>query len=259
LDFSDIDRAIQVYERNTGLAVHPRHPYAGELVYTAFSGSHQDAINKALKRMKTQSGIWAVPYLPIDPMDVGRSYDPIIRFNSQSGKGGAAFILEHHFHMQLPKRMQRDFGPVVIDASDRLGRELSPEELYTLFKDTYVIIGQPFTLLEFREQTGEASASALSAKMEHMIENESKHIIIEGNGSGLVDAYSKALSEYAGLPFEIVDYSQHAMEHGNQSRAVTYIEITAGDRVFFGAGMSRNVGMSSLRAVASAVNKAINQ
>lgn len=249
LDFSHLDRAIDIYEKSTGLAVHPRHPYAGDLVYTAFSGSHQDAISKGIRRMKEQTGCWAVPYLPIDPRDVGRSYDPIIRFNSQSGRSGAAYILENNFGIVLPKRMQQDFGPIVIDASDMQSRELPPAEIYELFMATYVNVDKPIQLLTYQEKIN--GTTQVTARIMHQGVEKS----ISGEGNGLVDAFCHALSGYLALPFEIMKYNEHSMEYGSKSRAITYMEIMANRRICFGAGVSSNISTSSLRAVVSAVNK----
>ncbi|MDR1664635.1 MAG: 2-isopropylmalate synthase, partial [Clostridiales bacterium] len=251
LDFSNINRAKEIYEESTNLPVHPRHPYAGELVFTAFSGSHQDAISKGMKRMRERQGIWAVPYLPIDPRDVGRSYDPIIRFNSQSGKGGAAFILEYAFGIQMPKRVQQDFGPVVINASDARSSELNAEDLYQLFKATYVNIETPVKLLGYQEVSGEPAT--VTARITY----KDDEVTIKGEGDGLVDAFCKSLSDYLNISFEIINYSQHSMERGNKSRAITFVEFLSGGKTYYGAGMSGNIGTSSLRAVVSAVNKVL--
>ena len=249
LDFSNIDKAKQVYEVFTGLEVHPRHPYAGDLVFTAFSGGHQDAINKGLKHMRANPGFWDVPYLPIDPADIGRSYGPIIRFNSQSGKGGAAFILEHYYGITVPKPMQRNFGPKIIAESDKRDTELTPEEVYELFMSEYVNIVSPVQLISYQETSLETSSVTA------VIAHNGKEVVIKGEGSGLVDAFSSAVSEHLSISFEINGYSQHAMERGKSSRAITYVGIIAEGEHFFGAGMSSNVATSSLRAIISAVNK----
>jgi 2-isopropylmalate synthase len=250
LDFSKIDAIIREYEVATSLPVHVRHPYAGELVYTAFSGSHQDAINKGFARLKTQkSALWAMPYLPIDPQDVGRDYAPIVRFNSQSGRGGAAFILEQSFGIVLPKRMKENFGPIIIDASDASGKGFTPEDIYQVFKRTYMNLSSPLELIHFREY-GESPT-----RVEAVLNNNGEEVTIEGEGGGLVEAFRNAIATYTGLSFEIVYYNEHSMEHGAKSKAITYIEISADGRTYFGAGVSGNISRSSLRAVVSAVNK----
>ncbi|MCL2708039.1 MAG: 2-isopropylmalate synthase, partial [Defluviitaleaceae bacterium] len=255
LDFSDIDKAIEVYELSTGIPVHPRHPYAGDLVYTSFSGGHQDAIHKGMKRMKERNGTWEVPYLPIDPRDVGRSFDPVIRFNSQSGKGGAAFILEHNYGITVPKKMQGDFGPKVIEACDANGNEMTPDEVYGLFKETYINLSNPVLLEKYSESSGEPA----SIKAVLSVGGETAEVA--GEGGGMVDAFCNALSGFLSFGFEIKNYSQHAMESGNRSRAITYVEIesetASGKKTYFGAGLSGDIGASSLRAVVSAVNKAL--
>jgi 2-isopropylmalate synthase len=253
LDFSNIDKMIAVYEKIIGLPVHPRHPYAGELVYTAFSGTHQDAIRKALLHQSPQADDpWQIPYLPIDPQDVGRSRDHVIRFNSQSGKGGAAFILRQHFDIEIPKRMQHHFGAVVIRASDTLQKELSPEEMHRLFKETYEKTA-PLELIQYKEeQSGEDII--LEALMH--INGEPRRIHSEGNGP--VDAFCNALCEHLGRSFEVMDYRQHTMgKQGKKSQAISYVQIMAQDKIYFGTGISKSVSTSSLRAVVSAVNQVL--
>ena len=267
LDFSNIDTAVQVYKEYTNLPVHPRHPYAGELVYTAFSGSHQDAIRKGMARMKSEGGteplapdrpaggtgplapdrpaggIWRVPYLPIDPMDVGRSYDPIIRFNSQSGSSSAAYILETYYDIIIPKAMQRDFGPTVINESDSKSVELSPADIFELFKHTYVNIEDPVELLEWDGFQG-------TIKWKGQVKT------IKGSGDGVVEAFCQGLMEAVNIQFDIKHYSQHALESGREARAITYVGLSTNDKkIVFGAGISRNITTSSLKAVVSALNR----
>ena len=246
LNFSNIDRAIQVYKDYTNLPVHPRHPYAGDLVFTAFSGSHQDAIRKGMARMKSGDGSWRVPYLPIDPMDVGRNYDPIIRFNSQSGSSSAAYILETYHDITIPKAMQRDFGPTVISESDKKSAELSPEDIYELFKRTYINIDTPVELLEWSGQYG-------------TIKINGQEKTIKGTGDGVIEAFCQALMKAADVHFDIKHYSQHALESGREARAITYAGLTTdGKKVIFGAGISRSITTSSLKAVVSAFNRLKN-
>ena len=252
LDFSDIDNMVARYERYTGMTVHPRHPYAGSLVYTAFSGSHQDAINKGMAKMKEHPGLWEVPYLLIDPKDVGRSYDPIIRINSQSGKGGVAYVLEHHYGVIIPKSMQPYIGAFVQSYTDSTGSELLPEQIYDLFMKEYVNVETPIKLLRYNETTN--GETHIMAKI--TVNNEPMEI--KGQGGGILDAFCKALRSELNLDFEIIQYNEHSLEYSSRSRAITYVEISdAKGRKLFGAGISGSISKSSLRAVISAVNKSI--
>jgi len=251
LDFSNIDKAIELYERATCLPVHPRHPYAGELVYTAFSGSHQDAIRKGMAAKP--DGFWQIPYLPIDPADVGRGYDPIIRVNSQSGSSSAAYILETKYGMHLPKPVQRDFGPIVTAFSDQNAAEISPKKIYELFAETYVNLESPYRLISKRDFVQDFEMCSFTCKMEKRGEEK----IIEGRGHGVIDAFCHALAENYGLQFEIEHYSQHALDatEGAKSRAITYVGIKLGGVTTYGAGISRSTTNSALKAVVSALNK----
>jgi 2-isopropylmalate synthase len=248
LDFSDIDTLVDLYERSTGLTVHPRHPYAGDLVFTAFSGSHQDAINKGFAHLSELGGIWEVPYLPIDPRDVGRSYEPIIRINSQSGKGGVAFILQQNFGVRMPKLMQADFGRKVWTHSDVTGTELKSDAIFALFEKNY-IVEDPIGLVRYDETTdGQTSVNAI-------ISVSGQERAITGIGEGIIDAFCKALRQSLDLQFDIQHYEEHSLEYSSRSRAITYVEISdADDNRFFGAGISASVSKSSLRAVVSAIN-----
>lgn len=254
LDFSDINSSIEVYERNTGMLVNPRQPYAGALVYTAFSGSHQDAINKGVKALEAdgEHALWEVPYLPIDPADVGRSYDPIIRINSQSGKGGMAYILERHFGYRLPKEMQKEYSLLVTDRSDSESRELAFHELLDIFKENYENVTEPMKLLSFDEKTLSEAEVALKVNILYKGEEES----LEAVGNGVLDAFNKALCKRFGQKTDICTYSQHALQKESTSRAISYIGIHNGasDKVYYGAGSSRNITKASLRALVSAWN-----
>jgi len=250
LDFSDIDRMVTIYEEYTGMNVHPRHPYAGSLVYTAFSGGHQDAINKGMAKMKEHPERWEVPYLPIDPKDVGRSYDPIIRINSQSGKGGVAYVLEHHYGIIIPKSMQPLVGEAVQRHTDSMGSELQPEQIHNIFMKEYVNLEEPLKLLRYNEMTnGDTTVEACV-----VFRGEQREI--SGHGSGILDAFCKALRNELELDFEIIQYSEHSLEYSSRSRAITYVEISdANGKKLFGSGISGSISKSSLRAVVSAVNK----
>jgi 2-isopropylmalate synthase len=250
LDFSDIDGIIETYESYTGLPVHPRHPYAGDLVFTAFSGSHQDAIKKGMDKLADAHGFWEVPYLPIDPVDVGRNYDRIVRVNSQSGKGGVAFVLEKEFGLSLPKAMQQNFGPIVTGMSDGLKRELQPKEIYQLFDDTYINIAEPLRLVNYSEvSNGDFHVKAV-------IEYQRSIREISGSGNGIMSAFCAGLSAALGVRFDIKSYNEHSMEYGSASRAITYLQVSDHDgRQHFGAGVSSSISKSSLLAIVSAVNR----
>ncbi|MCL2224605.1 MAG: 2-isopropylmalate synthase [Defluviitaleaceae bacterium] len=250
LDFSKIDEAIALYERATCLPVHPRHPYAGELVYTAFSGSHQDAIRKGMAAKG--DGFWQIPYLPIDPADVGRGYDPIIRVNSQSGSASTAYILEVKYGIHLPKAMQRDFGPVVTAFSDTNAAELSHEKIYELFTQTYVNRESPYRFVSKRDFIQDFEACSFACTMHYRGEEK----LIRGRGHGVIDAFCQALNETYGVKFEIEHYSQHALDttEGAKSRAITYVGITLNNKTYYGAGISRSTTNSALKAVVSALN-----
>ena len=253
LDFSNIDEAVETYEKYTRMTVHPRHPYAGALVYTAFSGSHQDAIRKGMERMKEQPDRWEVPYLHIDPKDVGRTYDPIVRINSQSGKGGVAFILEQNFGLYLPKAFQQHFSLVITKLSDVNHKDVEPKVIFDQFNKEYVNITEPVKLISYKETaTGNDEEVAVEAK----ITDNGMEKTINGVGNGVIDAFCHAMVKYIGTNFEIVNYSEHSMEYGTKSRAISYIQLsTDKGGVFYGAGISSNITESSLRAVVSAANK----
>jgi 2-isopropylmalate synthase len=255
LDLSNINQLIETYEEATRMAVPPRHPYAGKLVYTAFSGSHQDAINKGLAAFKKKAGSWAVPYLPIDPLDVGRSYEPIIRINSQSGKGGVAYILEQNFGLILPKAVQQAFSQVVTKVSDQRQSELLPEEIRQLFYDSYVNRTSPLLLKNYREEMVDDQHVSIAV----ILDDAGREAAIEGIGNGLLDAFCQALRQFLGCPIEITAYQEHALESGSTSKAITYVQIqNGGNLLYIGAGISSSISKSSLRAVLSAVNQMPN-
>ena len=256
LDFSDMNKCISIYERCTGMDVEPRHPWAGKLVFTAFSGSHQDAINKGKKKMEERhSEIWEVPYLPIDPADVGREYEPIIRINSQSGRGGIAYVMEEYFGVMLPKSFQRDFLDIVKTETDRNEKELLPQQVFDLFDDYYINVLTPFGLKKFSETALDDKSSRVVATITDVGEEH----VIEGEGNGLLDAFVNAFSKYTGVKFSIKMYNEHAMKSGSDSAAITYIEILnhMDGKTYIGAGVSSSVTKSSVRAVISAYNRMI--
>ena len=251
LDFSNINEVARCAEACNQLPIHPRHPYVGDLVFTAFSGSHQDAIKKGLGA-RGEEDAWDVPYLPIDPSDLGRSYDSIIRVNSQSGKGGVAFLLERDYHLALPRRLQIEFSQVVQAAADASGKELSAQELFELFSREYLQVQSTFT---YRSHQLSASTDGTdSERISVQVERAGRVETLHGQGSGPIDALFKAL----GLPCELLSYEEHAIGHGSNTKAIAYIEITTRSRrTLFGAGMHNNIITASLLAVFSAVNRAI--
>jgi len=253
LDISDINDLVESYEQANRMPVHPRHPYAGKLVYTAFSGSHQDAIKKGISRMKeSQLQDWAVPYLPIDPQDVGRSYDPIIRINSQSGKGGVAYILEQFYGLHLPRQVQQTFSQLVTKVSDQRQTELMPNEIHDLFFANYVNVTTPLELKSYRETMDDDQHVNMSA----VIIDRGIEKTISGFGNGLLDAFCQALRQYLNSKLEITAYQEHALERGSTSKAITYVQIqNGGSKLYVGSGVSSNISKSSLRAVVSAVNQ----
>jgi len=256
LDFSDINSLIKIYENSTLLKVHPRHPYAGALVYTAFSGSHQDAIKKGMDKMPEHPDLWEVPYLPIDPVDVGRSYDPIIRINSQSGKGGVSYILEHNYGLIVPKSLQQDFSEKVTHESSVKDKELEPEEIYKLFMSNYADICSPLKLIYYTEKSHGKDNVTVAADMEYNGRIEQ----YLGDGNGVIDAFCKSVQEKLNIKFDVVNYSEHSLEYGNKSKAITYIQLYDKEQnSYFGAGTSSSITKSSIRAVVSAINKMISQ
>lgn len=259
LDFRDMQSVVEIYEESTGMSVSPRHPYAGKLVYTAFSGSHQDAIKKGMAKMKEHPDRWEVPYLPIDPADVGRNYDPIIRINSQSGKGGVAYILEQNYGLQLPKKMQQHFGGIVTEVSDRLSAELLPKDVYDLFYKTYVLT-EPLALLWY-EEAPQKSSSEVTLRCS--LREGEKEFEAEGRGNGTISALCHLLEERYGIVIEVSSYSEHSLGLGTRSKAITYIEakdVKNGlGELHYGAGISTNVTKSSLRAIVSVANQILKE
>ncbi len=253
LDFSDLNAIRHVYERCTGMAVPPRQPYAGELVFTAFSGSHQDAIKKGLREWaQAGQGLWDVPYLAIDPEDIGRKYHEVIRVNSQSGKGGVAYLLESEFGIELPKDMQREFGPIANDRVDALGREVKAEELKAMFWSEYVERASPWALEDFHaEGTGGVFRCRAAVRQAGQL------LALTGEGNGPIAAFVHAL-QGAGAPrFEVADYKEHALSAGEGAVAIAYIQVKLPDgRTRWGAAVDTNIELASIKAVLSAVNRA---
>ena len=255
LDFSDLRSVRDLYERCTKLDVPLRQPYGGDLVFTAFSGSHQDAINKGLKdRIAHPDWPWEVPYLAIDPHDIGRNYRAIIRINSQSGKGGVAYVMEQEFGFILPKAMHRDFGRIINRVADERGEELAPEDILTLFKSEYLDREEPMALIAHRMVDKENS----DVEFNGTIRKKGVDTTIQGKGNGPVAAFVHALlNSKLGLdPFEVVSYSEHSLGTGVDAKAVAYFEIkSGGGPTTFGAATDTNIEMASLKAVLSALNR----
>jgi 2-isopropylmalate synthase len=245
LDFSDIDEVRRCVEICNQLPVHPRHPYVGELVYTAFSGSHQDAIKKGFAARK-EGEIWEVPYLPIDPADVGRSYDAVIRVNSQSGKGGISYLLATEYGLELPRRLQIELGRVVQGVTDSTGKEIAAAEIYALFRRTYVDLVDPYRYLGHQVHN---DGSVVRVEVELEIEGVRRRF--SGRGNGPIDAVVAALD----LDLRVMDYHEHALGRGAQAEAAAYVELRRGQGpALYGAGMDVNLIAASLKAVVSAVN-----
>jgi 2-isopropylmalate synthase len=259
LDLSDISNIVDVYERVTKIPVHIRHPYAGELVYTAFSGSHQDAIKKGMDLAEdSPSGLWQVPYLPIDPSDVGRTYESIIRINSQSGKGGVAYVLDKDYGFKMPKDMYPDFGAIIQDVADTLGRELSHEEIKATFIQAYISPRHPLELKGFNvvKRHIDSKDSPTSAEIEAYLTVDGVRTDIAATGNGPLDAFCNAIKKSVTGPFTLCSYHEHALNSGSSATAVTYIEIEHADgRKFWGAGIDTDIIVSSIKAVLSSLNR----
>jgi 2-isopropylmalate synthase len=269
LDFSDLNAIREVYERCTGMTVPPRQPYAGELVFTAFSGSHQDAIRKGLNEWKEKTErqaagptaqtpapaaepiYWDVPYLTIDPRDINREYREVIRVNSQSGKGGVAYLLENEFGIELPKDLQREFGPIANDEVDRLGREVTAAELKQMFWKEYVEREHPWSLIHFHADGVEGVFHCRASVTHH-----GRELALTGKGNGPIAAFVDALTANGAPPFTVVYYKEHALGTGEQAAAIAYIQIRRQDgRTRWGAGVDTNIELASVKAVLSALNR----
>jgi 2-isopropylmalate synthase len=249
LDFSDIDAVRQVVEECNQLPVHPRHPYVGDLVFTAFSGSHQDAIKKGFAQQQP-GALWEVPYLPIDPADLGRSYDAVIRVNSQSGKGGMAYLLEQEYGLQLPRRLQIEFSRVVQAQADASGREVAAKDIYDLFCSEYFEQGAPYAYVAHKMV--EDSSSDEPVQIDISLTNTGTKMALAGGGNGPIDAFVNAL----GLDIRLMDYHEHAIGSGANARAACYVELRlANGPTLFGAGIDSNIVTASFKAVLSAVNR----
>jgi 2-isopropylmalate synthase len=252
LDFSDIDEIRRTVEHCNQLPVHPRHPYVGELVYTSFSGSHQDAIKKAFAARK-EGYLWDMPYLPVDPKDLGRSYEAVIRVNSQSGKGGISYLLESEFGLELPRRLQIEFSQVVQSVMDASGKELTARELHELFSREYGVGSIPAPSHQLVE---EASAGGTTVRLAADIVIGGRPLTVRGTGNGPIDAFVEGLSAATGVEVRVLDYHEHAIGAGANAQAVAYLELRVGARTLFGVGMDANIVSASLKAIVSGVQRA---
>ncbi len=258
LDCSDIPRMKDVYEYSNQLRIPERHPYVGELVYTAFSGSHQDAINKGMKALeKANKPHWEVPYLPIDPEDVGRNYEAIIRINSQSGKGGIAYIMEADYGIQLPRNLQIEMRDEVQRVTDEEGKELPSQSIYDLFDQVYV--NQPGARLSYVDHHTTLAGDSTNKlrNLEASIVDNGKDITITGKGTGPVDGFVDALSRHLGIEISVIDYSEHTLRPGADASAICYMELESGGRKLFGVGINSNIVAASLEALVSAANRLV--
>jgi 2-isopropylmalate synthase len=254
LDFSDIDEVRRCAEYCNQLPVHPRHPYAGDLVFTAFSGSHQDAIKKGFAQQKADA-VWEVPYLPIDPADLGRSYDAVIRVNSQSGKGGVSYLLEQEHGLVLPRRLQIEFSRAIQRVTDETGREVTADDVHTIFNREYLEQKAPWKLVRHRIDGNPAAGEGQHFSIEAELEYNGERRIVTGKGDGAISAFVAALD----VPVRIMDYHEHAIGTGTDTRAASYVELRVGDSsTGFGVGIDRDIVTASFQAVLSAVNRHIN-
>lgn len=256
LDFTNMNQIKEVYENCTNMKVHERHPYAGELVFTAFSGSHQDAINKGVAYMR-ESGteMWEIPYLPIDPADVGRQYEPIIRINSQSGKGGAAFILSQNFGYLLPKEMHAEFGGCVKQACDNAGREISAQEVFGLFQAEYMDVKAPYYLRKYKIYEENSEEENVVVDFEGVLGKNGDERKIFGQGNGPIDAFFNALHSINFDDYSFVSYSEHAISTGADSKAVSYIQLSYQGKKVFGVGVDSNISIASIQGILCAINR----
>ncbi len=256
LDFSDINEVVRTVEYCNQLPVHPRHPYGGELVFTAFSGSHQDAIKKGFaSRKQANSDLWEIPYLPIDPADLGRNYDAVIRVNSQSGKGGVAYLLQEDYGIELPRMLQVEFSKIIQAIGDETGKELTSEFIYSTFVDEYL---EASGVVDFvNHETTVAPGTSDRRKLSAKVSQNGVEKTIEGTGTGPIDAYMSALKDSFGIDLTVNDYREHTTGFGADAVAVAYVEMRdAGGDPVFGVGRHANIVTASLKAITSAVNRA---
>lgn len=255
LDFSQIDRIRQLSEECTQLPVHPRHPYVGELVFTAFSGSHQDAIKKGFA-LQEKDALWEVPYLPIDPADLNRSYDAVVRVNSQSGKGGVSYLLQQAEGLELPRRLQIEFSSIIQKMSDATGKEVKSEDIVRIFKQEYLNCHEPYEMTDCQVVGNQNDQLAMDITICDVHANNTTHIKAVGNGP--IDAAVHAIRKYLNIDIEVVDYHEHAMGEGSDVAAVAYVELKVGGcKPVFGVGQDTNIISSAIKALVNGVNRAI--
>lgn len=259
LDISDINEIRVVYEQCTSMRVSERQPYSGELVFTAFSGSHQDAVRKGFEKIKQSGGQWRVPYFIINPADIGRQYEPVVRINSQSGKGGAAFVMQTSFGYVLPRGMQPEFGLLVKHAADEAGRELTEDEVMEIFDREYLHVASPYSLKKHSiSDSGDTLEGHSTTHFSGVISCHFMEVPIEGDGNGPIDAFFEALSHAGVNQFSFVSYHEHAIGSGSNAKAVAYIELRTGDgRHVYGVGVHNNTSIASIKGVICAINRAM--
>ena len=253
LDFSDIDEIRRTVEFCNQLPVHPRHPYAGDLVYTSFSGSHQDAIKKAFAA-RQDDDVWDMPYLPLDPKDLGRSYEAVIRVNSQSGKGGIAYLLESEYGLELPRRLQIEFSQVVQAVMDTIGKELTAQDLYTLFEREYGVSDIPAPTHQVLEVADGSIGATVELTADVVVCGRS--LSVRGAGTGPIDAFVQGVGVASGVTVRVLDYHEHAMGSGANAQAMAYLELRIGERTLFGVGRDSNIVSASLKAIVSGLQRA---
>jgi len=254
LDFSNINEAARCAEACNQLPIHPRHPYVGDLVFTAFSGSHQDAIKKGLAA-RGDADLWDVPYLPVDPSDLGRSYDSIIRVNSQSGKGGVAYVLSADYGLDVPRNLQVEFSRVIQDLTEASGGEITSSEIWAAFERKYLASSGPLDLERYHIVDDGAGAVTVDATL---AENGAKRRL-GGRGSGPIEAFVEALRREFSVDFAVNDYHEHAVGSGADASAIAYVELGFGEKTHFGVGRDRSITTASLRAVLGGVNQALRE
>ena len=258
LNIERINDIIEIYERCTKLPIHPRHPYAGKLVFTAFSGSHQDAINKGVAAMKERNNeYWEVPYLPIDPADIGREYEPIVRINSQSGKGGVAFVMDTYFGFKLPKGMHREFADVIQKISEKQG-EVSPDLIMDKFREEYLNQKEPIHFRQLKvDDLSDTIDSEFDTHVKVVYTDHDVEKVFEAVGNGPIDAVQRGLQEELDIRIKVLDYEEHALQSGSNSQAAAYIHMLDSEsgKVTYGVGVSSNITRASVRAIFSAINR----
>ena len=256
LDFSNINSIMREVEYCNQLPIHPRHPYGGDLVFTAFSGSHQDAIKKGLKALKNSNNpLWEVPYLPIDPSDVGRSYEAVVRINSQSGKGGIAYLLEKDHGLSMPRRLQIEFSQVIQKLADKSGKEILTSNIWDTFQTTYIENNGPYIFQQHHIQSSLSKDNSQEDIIKVSLEKGKKKISVEGNGNAPIDAFVNAVNKDLAMKIKVSDYHQHAISSGSDAKAVAYIEIQSKGNSFWGVGIHENTVIAGLKAVISGLNR----